>query len=498
MKEVVIGIDLGTSAVKIIMMNKNGDIVGQTIKAYELIELQDGYVEQNPDDWVKQTIEGLHELLQKDENIKVEGISFSGQMHGLVMLDKRLKPIRNAILWNDTRTTKQCRELEELLGESLYSITKNDALEGFTLPKLLWIKEHEPLNYEQLHVFVLPKDYLRLQLTGSLHMEYSDAAGTLLLNMDTLEWSKEICERIGLSITICPPLIESNALAGFLLPQYREIFRQDKEIPVYAGGADNACGALGAGIVDSSAALISIGTSGVVLTLGTKLSYAGNFIHSFAHVKKDAHYMMGVTLAAGESLRWYRENFAAQQSFDELLDEMKQVPIGSSGLLFTPYLFGERTPYGDSTVRASFIGMKNTHTKAHFTRAVVEGVTFSLKQCFDLVMQHRAEIQHIVCIGGAAKNEHWLQIIADIFGMPIYTLAKEQGPALGAAMLASVGIKWVASYNEAASNYVKKTKVYNPNIENHELYMKYFECYKMVYEQTKILNEMQKRVEFTE
>ena len=454
MREVVIGIDLGTSAVKIIMMDREGKVIAQTSNAYPLIEEKDGFVEQNPHEWVEKTKLGLQQLASEQSDVMISGISFSGQMHGLVMLDSQGEPLRNAILWNDTRTTAQCRTIENVLGEKLTSITKNDALEGFTLPKLLWVKEHEPDKFQQLHTFLLPKDYLRYRLTGELAMEPTDAAGTLLFDVLTQNWSEEICSQFDIPYSACAPIIRADDFAGNLLNEFAEFFPQSSAIPVYAGGADNACGALGAGIVNSTQSLVSIGTSGVVLSPSLDSDYVGNFVHTFSYFQPSSQYIMGVTLAAGESLRWYRSTFASEFDFTELLKELESVEIGANGLLFTPYLFGERTPFGDAKVRASFIGMKNTHERAHFTRAVIEGITFSLKQCFDLIKKQNPKINQITCIGGAAKNATWLQIVADVFGLPVVKLKEEQGPALGAAMLAAIGAGWFENYEVAVGNCV--------------------------------------------
>lgn len=343
-------------------------------------------------------------------------------------------------------------------------------------------------------MFMLPKDYLRFKLTGKLCIEPSDAAGTLLFDMNNQTWSKDICASFNIPQTVCPPLVSSDQFVGYLLPKYKKLFSQNSEIPVYAGGADNACGALGAGIVSPRSALVSIGTSGVVLTPSDNARYVGNFIHSFSYLEKFSNYIMGVTLSAGESLSWYKSTFASNLDFDHLLHEIEGIPIGSNGLLFAPYLFGERTPYGDADIRASFIGIKNTHHRAHFTRAIVEGITFSLKQCFDLLKEENNQIEQIVCIGGAAKNEVWLQIVADIFGMPVSKLTNEQGPALGAAMIAGKGVGWFKSYKHAVSLCVGTSKTLLPNMNKHQKYAKYFECYKLIYSETTSINDMLKNV----
>lgn len=488
MREVVIGIDLGTSAVKVIMMDRQGNVIAQQSKSYSLIEERDGFVEQNPEDWVEQTKQALQQLVLANDNIRVSGISFSGQMHGLVMLNEQGDPIRNAILWNDTRTTEQCHRIRKAFGERLMSITKNDVLEGFTLPKLLWVKEHEPEKFKQLHTFLLPKDYLRYCLTGVLAMEPTDAAGTLLFDLASQTWSEEICLKFDIPFSACPKIIRADDFSGTLLQEYAEEFPQKEAIPVFAGGADNACGALGAGIVNSTNALVSIGTSGVVLSPTESKNYIGNYVHNFSYFQPSSQYIMGVTLAAGESLRWYRSTFAENLDFNVLLKDLESVGIGANGLLFTPYFFGERTPFGDSKIRASFIGMKNTHKKEHFTRAVIEGITFSLRQCFDLIKEQNPMINQVTCIGGATKNSNWLQIIADVFNVPVVKLKEEQGPALGAAMLAAIGVGWFGSYEAAVEKCVEIAEIFEPIEKNHILYQKYFDCYVEIYENTKAIN----------
>jgi len=376
----VIGVDLGTSAVKILIVNKVGTVVHQVSKEYSLIHSQPGYSEQNTEDWVEQTISGLQEIFKNKiiDPTKVDGISFSGQMHGLVLLDKNNNVLRNAILWNDTRTTPQCKYIYEKVGKNkLLNITKNLALEGFTLPKLLWVKEHEPHIYERAKKFLLPKDYLRYRLTDTIAMDYSDAAGTLLLNVENKEWSQEICDILDIDMSICPPLVDSVDHVGNLSKEIAETVGLDPSVRVFAGGADNACGAIGAGIIEEGKTLCSIGTSGVVLTYEEDAAkdFEGK-VHYFNHSVPDSFYTMGVTLSSGYSLSWFKNTFAKGTSFDELLGGIETVPVGSNGLLFTPYLVGERTPHADANIRSSFIGIDSTHKQKHFVRSVLEGITF--------------------------------------------------------------------------------------------------------------------------
>ncbi|MEK3888122.1 xylulokinase [Bacillus sp. FSL K6-3431] len=489
----VIGVDLGTSAVKILLMNQNGEVCQEVSKSYPLIQEKSGYSEQNPEEWVEKTIEGLAELVKNFAgNVEdIEGMSFSGQMHGLVLLDDEHQVLRNAILWNDTRTTKQCRDIEEQVGiDTLLKITKNPALEGFTLPKLLWVKENEPTIYEKATVFLLPKDYLRYRLTGLIHSEYSDAAGTLLLDVGEKKWSKEICELLNIDLDLCPPLIASHEQTGAITNEVAMNTGLNESVKVFAGGADNACGAIGSGILFEGKTLCSIGTSGVVLSYEERSDqdFKGK-VHYFNHGEEAGFYTMGVTLSAGYSLSWFKETFAADVDFDSLLKDLNEVPIGANGLLFTPYLAGERSPHADSTIRASFIGMDAAHERKDFVRAVLEGITFSLHESIEIFRDNGKKIETVVSIGGGAKNKHWLQMQADIFNVEIVRLASEQGPGMGAAMLAAYGSGWFTSLQACADTFVQVVETYHPNPDNVATYEKLFPIYQDVYSKTKDLNE---------
>ncbi|WP_405102353.1 xylulokinase [Oceanobacillus sp. FSL H7-0719] len=488
----VIGIDLGTSAVKIMLVNQLGEVIEEVSKPYPLIQEKAGYSEQNPDDWVEQTIEGLSELIKKFKGNPeaIEGLSFSGQMHGLILMDENNNVLRNAILWNDTRTSEECAEIHEKVGkERLVEITKNLALEGFTLPKLLWVKNHEQNVIEKAKVFLLPKDYVRYRLTGQLHMEYSDAAGTLLLNVSEKAWSIEICDKLGINPTICPPLVESHEYVGNITEEVANATGLSTTVKVFAGGADNACGAIGAGILEDGKTLASIGTSGVVLSYETTDSKEfGGKVHYFNHAAKDVFYTMGVTLAAGYSLSWFKDTFAKDISFEGLLADIDTVPIGSEGLIFTPYIVGERTPHVDAAIRGSFIGMDASHERKHFTRAVLEGITLSLNESVEIFRQNGKKIDTVISIGGGAKNESWLQMQADIFNANIVKLRSEQGPGMGAAMLAAYGCSWFQSLSECADEFLITEKTYKPIPKHVQRYKELFKIYKEVYMQTNGLN----------
>src|SRR5690625_58070 len=489
----VIGVDLGTSAVKILIVNKVGTVVHQVSKEYSLIHSQPGYSEQNPEDWVEQTISGLQEIFKNKiiDPTKVDGISFSGQMHGLVLLDKNNNVLRNAILWNDTRTTPQCKYIYEKVGKNkLLNITKNLALEGFTLPKLLWVKEHEPHIYERAKKFLLPKDYLRYRLTDTIAMDYSDAAGTLLLNVENKEWSQEICDILDIDMSICPLLVDSVDHVGNLSKEIAETVGLDPSVRVFAGGADNACGAIGAGIIEEGKTLCSIGTSGVVLTYEEDAAkdFEGK-VHYFNHSVPDSFYTMGVTLSSGYSLSWFKNTFAKGTSFDELLGDIETVPVGSNGLLFTPYLVGERTPHADANIRSSFIGIDSTHKQKHFVRSVLEGITFSLNETIRIFREKDKKIDSIVSIGGGAKSEQWLQMQADIFNANIVQLKNEQGPGMGAAIVAATGAGWCSSLKEAVQYLLREEKVYQPIHENVKRYNELFSVYQDIYHQTASLSK---------
>jgi xylulokinase len=489
----VIGVDLGTSAVKILLVNQQGEVCQEVSKSYPLIIAKSGYSEQNPEEWVEKTTAGLKELIQQfDGNVNdIEGISFSGQMHGLVLLDKNNQVLRNAILWNDTRTTKQCQEIYDVVGkERLLDVTKNPALEGFTLPKILWVKENEPSIFERARIFVLPKDYLRYRLTGAIHMEYSDAAGTLLLNVAERKWSGEVLEAFGLSADFCPALVESHEFVGTVTAEFAQATGLSEATKVFAGGADNACGAIGSGILSEGKTLASIGTSGVVLSYEERndLDFEGK-VHYFNHSEEKAYYTMGVTLAAGYSLSWFKDTFAKEEAFDQFLAGVDEVPAGSNGLLFTPYIVGERTPHADSTIRGSFIGVDAAHERKHFARAVLEGITFSLNESIEIFRSSGKRIDTVISIGGGAKNEAWLQMQADIFNAKIEKLTSEQGPGMGAAILAAYGCGWYPSLKECAATFIQTSKTYEPIPENVEAYKNLFSIYQQIYKQTKELNE---------
>lgn len=489
----VLGIDLGTGSLKGLLFNELGALVSSSDYKYSLSQPKVGYSEQNPEDWQKAMFAVMDDLKEKvdDFSENLVAISFSGQMHSLVVLDEENNVIRPAILWNDVRTTLQCEQIMSEYGNQLLSITKNIALEGFTLPKILWMQQNEPDNWNKVSHLMLPKDYLVYILTGQYSMDYSDAAGTLLLDIEKMDWSEEILSKFSIKSSILPTLHQSIDIVSNVSSAISEHYSFSNQVTIHAGGADNACAALGSGIINKGMGMISIGTSGVFLASEETASvdYHGK-VHLFNHSAPGLYYSMGVTLAAGNSLDWFKNTFASQLSFDSLLSEIEQVPSGSEGLLFTPYISGERTPHNDSEIRGSFTNIDIRHTLNHFTRAVLEGITFSLKDAqMAMTEASNQSFNRLVSVGGGAKNKTWLQIQADVFNAEIITLQTEQGPGVGAAMLAAIGSGVVESVEDCIQKFVVYNEHYLPNIENVKIYEKIYQNYRTIYPALKRMNK---------
>lgn len=485
----VLGIDLGTGSLKGILMNKKGQIIATSSADYELLQPQKGFMEQNPIDWVTACRTILTKLKTEvaDFTEKLEGISFSGQMHSLVLLGEKNEVLRPAILWNDTRTTAQCERLMTEFKEELVAITSNVALEGFTLPKILWVQENEPELWSQVRHMMLPKDYLGFWMTDHYYMDYSDASGTIMLDMDQKAWSQDILDKYNIPREYLPTLIESSGMIGLLKEELIEEVGFTQAVKVFAGGADNACAAVGSGVLAEGTGMISIGTSGVFLSYETQnhTNYQGK-LHLFNHGVKDSYYSMGVTLAAGHSLTWFKETFAKDLSYDELLSGIEKLPAGSNGLLFTPYIVGERTPHTDSKIRGSFIGLDTNHTLKNLTRAVLEGITFSLRDCKEqMTVLTDKTFEQIISVGGGAKNKEWLQIQADVFNAKIVCLESEQGPGVGAAMIAALGLGWFQTMQACAEQFVNYREVIEPNPEQVVRYNDIYREYRKIYPATK-------------
>ncbi len=488
MDSYVLGVDLGTSAVKVSALDRSGRIAFQESAGYALMQPQPGFNEQNPEDWVSGTTVAIVRLILNDHlrPETIAGISFSGQMHGLVLLDEHHRVLRPAILWNDTRTTAQCREIEARLGDRFVKITRNRPLEGFTLPKLLWVKENEPDVWAKAQKFVLPKDYVRYRMTGKLAMDYSDATGTVMLDVARGAWSREICAAFGIPLSLCPPLIRSIDFVGNVTSAYAEYSGLTTATKVFGGAADNAAGALGAGILQPNRVLSSIGTSGVVLKYENDAAVNYHGVLQFEdHAIPETYYSMGVTLAAGYSLSWFKKTFAPDTDFSDFVAAAGKSAVGANGLLFTPYIVGERAPHADADIRGSFIGIDGVHNRNDFVRAVLEGIVFSFRDILEIYAKNGATFDTVVSIGGGAKSSLWLQIQADIFNRHVVRLENEQGPGMGAAMIAAVGVGWFDSLQDCAKQFVHFGKVYTPDPDNVKKYEQLYRIYRQIYGKTR-------------
>ena len=486
-----IGIDLGTSGVKAALLSQQGQIVGIRSAGYEPDFGSNGHVEQHPDVWWENTKTVLHKLMGDFPEAKgnVAALACSGQMHSSVFLDENMQVIRPAILWNDTRTTKQTKDIYAACGgeEKVLSYAYNRALEGFTLPKILWLRENEPDHFAKVRKIVMPKDYINFKLTGHLFTDVSDAAGTLLFDVKNRQWSKEILSAVGLSESLLPSAIESTALVGNVTAQMAEELGLSVDTQVMAGGADNSCAAIGNGVVAKGQAVVSVGTSGTVVAFldGVQGEVTGD-VHLFNYSYPQSCYAMGCMLAAGQCLNWLKNNILTNLSYDELNEAAVKAPVGSHGLTFLPYLFGERCPYSDADARGVFFGLSGTTDAGDMTRAVMEGVAFGLKDMF-LLVEKFAQMDEIYMTGGGAKSPVWTQIIADVLGRRLTILNVEEGPALGAGLIACVGAGIFKDFTEAKETCTAVVKVIEPSAENHTKYNKLHPLFMKLYEANKVL-----------
>lgn len=490
---IFLGIDLGTTGVKLLALSDKGKVLFKHFEEYNLYTPKAGWSEEIPFEWWKAVLKSLKSVTKFfEEPSEIKALALSGQMHGSVFLDKNGEVIRPAILWNDTRTFDQRKEMESRIGkEILLKNVQNLLLEGFTAPKILWLKENEPENYSKLWKVVLPKDYINYKLTGRICTEPTDASGTALYNVIDKKWSKEVIEDIGLSMDIFPEVIKSTDVVGKISEEISKETGISKECLVIAGGADNVCGAVGAGVISEGQMLVSIGSSGVVFlpTSDPQKRDSEGRLHFFKHIG-DLWYNMGVTLSAGLSLKWFKETFEkceltnqekSKSVYDLMIEKAKKAPLGSEGLYYLPYLNGERTPHMDAKARGIFLGFSLRHGEEHFIRSVLEGVAYSLRDSVEIVKEHGLKIKKAKIIGGGAKNEFWTQIISDILNVEISTLMIDEGPAFGAGILAAVGSRAYVNVEEAVNLMVKTKKSFEPIPKNVGEYDKRYDIYKGIY-----------------
>ncbi len=489
----LLGIDIGTSGTKVIAIDEGGKLVASASAEYPLSVPRPNWAEQSALDWWDATCKCCQEITAQIGSDDIAGIGLSGQMHGLIMLDKQHAVLRPAILWCDQRTQAQCDWITETVGKDLLiSETANPVLTGFTAPKIIWARDNEPEIYERAEMHLLPKDYVRFQLTGEFATEVSDASGTSLLNVPQRRWSEIVCEKIGVSLDNLPKVYESFEISGRVSALGARATGLKEGTPVVGGGGDQAAGAVGNGIVQSGILSVAMGTSGVVFAFAdTPVIDPELRVHTFCHAVPGKWHVMGVMLSAGGSLRWYRDTLAWSEKavaahmqtdpYDLIAREAATAPPGCDGLFFLPYLTGERTPHPDPQARGAFIGLNLLHTKAHLARAVMEGVSYGLRDSLEILKSMEISIGNVRANGGGAKSEVWRQITADIFGFPLSTIAIDEGPALGAALLAGVGTGTYSSVEEACSAVVKVTRGASVIEENARIYERNYPLYRALY-----------------
>jgi len=462
----VLGIDIGTGGTRALIMDENGRILASATEEHEPFgSPKIGWAEQRPEDWWRAAGLAIRKALAlgKLHAQQIACVGFSGQMHGAVMLDGSGEVVRPALIWCDVRTEKQCQELSEKVGaEALIRLTCNPALPNFTLTKFLWVRENEPENWKRVRSVMLPKDYVRFRLTGERATDMADASGTLLLDVAHRRWSHEVLQAAGMDESLLPRLFESSEICGKVSPSGAAATGLQPGTPVVAGAGDQAAGAVGMGIVAPGAVSATIGTSGVVFAATDRpaLDPKGR-LHTFCHAVPGRWHLMGVTQAAGLSLRWFRDRFGAagnedgRDAYERLTAEAAALPPGSDGLLWAPYLMGERTPHLDPNARAALIGLTASHTRGHVVRAILEGVAFSLRDSFTLFAEMGVPVRNIRLGGGGARSPLWRQIQADVYGREVEVLEAEEGAAYGAAILAGVGAGVWSSVDTACSEVVK-------------------------------------------
>jgi len=475
-----IGVDLGTSAVKLLLMNEKGEIQKIVSKEYPLEFPHPGWSQQHPEDWLKKSTEGIKELTSDCDKSQVAGISFGGQMHGLVILDENDEVIRPAILWNDGRTTEETDYLNQVIGKDrLSEYTANIAFTGFTAPKILWVKKNEPENFARIRKIMLPKDYLAYQLSGSFCTDYSDASGMLLLDVKNRRWSKEMMEICGITEEQLPKLYESYEVVGTLRPEMADKLGLSEQVKIIAGAGDNAAAAVGTGTVGEGRCNISLGTSGTIFISSHSFGVdENNALHSFAHA--DGYYhLMGCMLSAASCNKWWNEEIL--KTCDYTAEQAGIVKLGENRVFYLPYLMGERSPHNDPYARAAFVGMTMDTTREEMTQAVLEGVAFALRDSLEVAKSLGIQITRTKICGGGAKSPLWKRMIANIMNLKVDVIESEEGPAMGGAILAAVGCGEYKSVEDAAGKLVKVVDTVEPEADLAAKYEERYQKFRKIY-----------------
>lgn len=491
----ILGVDIGTSGTKTVLFSEDGIPVSSATYEYPLYTPQNGYAEQDPLDWWNAVVNGIKQVIGESGVVasEIKGIGLSGQMHGLVMLDGDNKVIRRSIIWCDQRTSKEVAEITDRVGaDKLIEITANPAITGFTAAKIMWVKNNEPQNYEKCRHILLPKDYIRFMLTGEYATEVSDASGMQLLDIPNRCWSEEVLNKLGIDKSLLAKVYESPEITGKITGRAAELTGLAEGTIVVGGAGDNAAAAVGTGVVEDGKAFTTIGSSGVVFAHTSNISIdKKGRVHTFCCAVPNCWHVMGVTQSAGLSLKWFRDNLcwsemetALNMGVDPyyLTDkEAMDVPIGANKLLYMPYLNGERTPHLDPNCRGAFVGLSTMHKKKDMIRAVMEGVSYSLRDCVEVMREMNINVTDMMACGGGGSSPLWRQMLADLYACPVKTTQNKEGPALGVALLAAVGAGIYSSVPEACKAVILPDKVQNPIQENIGEYEKVYNVYKKLY-----------------
>lgn len=495
----LIGIDIGTSATKTVLFDEEGRVLASASREYPLYQPRNGWAEQDPHDWRDAVLETLKRVMEESKvrPEEVKSIGLSGQMHGLVMLDGKGEVIRNSIIWCDQRTGAEVEDMLRIMPrEQWIAITANPPLTGWTAAKILWVRKNEPENYARCRHILLPKDYIRYILTGEFAAEVSDASGMQLLDVPGRCWSGEVLEKLSINPEYLGKLYESCQVTGYVLPDITAQTGLSEKTAVVGGAGDNAAAAVGTGVVEDGTAFTTIGTSGVVFAHSSQVTIdPKGRVHTCCCAVPGAWHVMGVTQAAGLSLKWFRDNFCQDyieeakrqgvDSYDLINRDIEKIPAGSGRLIYLPYLMGERTPHLDPDCRGVFFGLSAIHTRAHMLRAVMEGVSYSLCDCNDILKEMGVQVKQMMACGGGGKSPVWRQMLADLYGCRVKTIRQSEGPALGAAILAGVGCGLYESVEAACRRLISEEQSAGPDPERTEVYGRYHKLYQELYGQLK-------------